>query len=140
MKKTIPIILAAIILVASFVAAFPAQAQMIGAPPLVRFTGTFYPPDQKGVWDTNTLRVWLRKKEMLFKVEGLKNVTGEADSMLIMQSLFPPQLVVEGSKDLLSRLQQEEISGKLVTMEGYLYIGNGFFSVQDTWMGKTKAK
>ena len=77
---------------------------------------------------------------MLFKLEGLKNVTGEADSMLIMQSLFPPQLVVEGSKDLLSPLQPEEISGKLVTMEGYLYIGNGFFSVQDTWMGKTKAK
>jgi hypothetical protein len=57
MRKTIPIVLAAIILIASFVAAFPAQAQVINAPPLVRFTGTLYPPHQKGVWDTNTHRV-----------------------------------------------------------------------------------
>ena len=142
MKKTIPIILAAIILIASFVAAFPVQAQMdvgTGGPLIVRFTGTFYPLDQKDVKGF-TLRVYLRKKIMNFQVEDVKDIRNDASKMDIINALFPPHLVIEGPNALLDRLQKEEMSGKLASMEGYLYITNGFFSVQDTWMGKTKGK
>ena len=42
-----------------------------------------------------------------------------------------------GSSDpIASKLQKPEMEGKVITMEGDLYIGNGMFHVTRTWKGK----
>jgi hypothetical protein len=42
----------------------------------------------------------------------------------LLQELFPPKLHLIGAEALLTPLQQEAIIGKLLELEGRLYVGN----------------
>ena len=86
----------------------------------------------------DTLRVYIHHKHMAFKVEDARGIANGANKMEIFEAIFPPKLNIIGSEDIIALLQKPEMEGKVITMEGDLYIGSGMFHITGTWEGKRK--
>ncbi|MBW2201887.1 MAG: hypothetical protein JRF71_13820 [Deltaproteobacteria bacterium] len=138
MKKTVLFVaLAAVMMVMPFLTTGSVFAFMVATgPDEVQLTGTLYNSNHKNAKGTDTLSVFIRHKQMGFKVEDARDITGDASKLDILEAIFPPKLVIEGSSDTIALLQKPEMEGKLITMEGYLYISSGMFNVTRTWKGK----
>jgi hypothetical protein len=113
-------------LLASVLWSAPAIAQgipQVEPPPLVRFTGTLYPLEEKK-GDLHVLTVSIKGTKWLFRITKVEKLTGRAASELrILEGLFPPQLQLLGPEELLGPLQAPEITGKPLALEGRLYTG-----------------
>ena len=97
----------------------------IEPPPLVRITGAFAPLDDTRRRSLQTLTVQLKERKWKMYVRDIKALTATTNSGWgLLKDLFPPRLRLVGSADLIAPLQQEDIAGKPLILEGRLYVGN----------------
>jgi len=137
MKKTLLFVaLAAVVMVPLLTTCFVSAFEIAAGPAEVRLIGTLYSPDHKDIKGLAVFRVHIRHKAMVLKAEDARDLLGDASSLEIFQAIFPPQLLIEGSKDAIALLQKPETEGKLLTMQGNLYVSNGMFYVEEVWIGK----
>jgi hypothetical protein len=92
--------------------------------PVVRLTGRLQPLQRKDGEGLHTLRVFIGRKEWLFQLEDIETLTGTNRGWTILNEIFPSELRLIDSEDLIGPLQQPEMAGKLITVEGRLYAGD----------------
>lgn len=106
----------------------PARAQgglHAEPPPLVRFTGSFLPLEGKRPGALAMLTVSIEGMRWKFNVAKVEKLTGkEVGSLRLLQSIFPPQLRLTGPDELLRPLQDPQVAGKPLVIEGRLYVGD----------------
>jgi hypothetical protein len=120
-----------LLLASSFLLSFsPASAQIgtgvprIKQPPLVRITGSFVPLEEKR-GGLRTLRARIKDKTWQLRIKEIKALTGTPNSgWSLLNDLFPPKLRLIGPDDLLAPLQQDDLAGRLLILEGRLYVGD----------------
>lgn len=94
-------------------------------PPLVRFTGTLLPLEEKERGGIATLTVSVKGVQWLFRIAKIEKLTGRpATELRILESLFPPRLRFTGPAELLGPLQEPGVPGKLLAIEGRFYTGD----------------
>lgn len=98
-------------------------------PPLVRFTGTLVPPNEKDENSLHTLRVLIQDQEWLFRLDNVETLTGTNYGWMILNDIFPPELHFTGPDDLMRTLQAAERTDSPVSVEGRLYISDRMFAV-----------
>jgi hypothetical protein len=99
-------------------------------PPLVRFTGSFLPLTETKPPGLSTLTVSIKKKKWRFLITKVEKLSGRDPSgTRLLESIFPPQLRLTGPAPLLSLLQDPQVEGKPLIVEGHLYIGDRMFFV-----------
>ena len=97
----------------------------IEPPPLVRFTGALHPLEEKGRGGLLTLTVSVKDTKWIFRIAKVEKLTGRNPSgWRLLQDLFPQQVRFVGPAELLHPLQEPEIVGKLLIIEGRLYTGD----------------
>jgi hypothetical protein len=101
----------------------------LSGPPVVRFVGTFQPFSEQGAGGLNTLTVFVQNQKWLFQVNRVDTVTGSDPGMMLLNYIFPPQLRFFGPPNRIAPLENPEIAGKQVTLEGFLYIPDRTFYV-----------
>ncbi|MGE0824891.1 MAG: hypothetical protein AB7G75_16800 [Candidatus Binatia bacterium] len=119
--KLTPLFLALIFLL--WPMAMPAQITP-EPPPLVRFTGSFLPVSEGQNSTLSTLTVSIKGKRWWFRIAKIEKLTGRHSSgTRLLQSLFPRFLHLTGPEHLLNTLQDPQIEGQPLTLEGRLYVG-----------------
>ena len=101
-----------------------ASAQFRAQPPIVRFTGTFQPFDEKAAGNLNTLTVSYKEQRWLFLVDQVRAMGARDSGMMLLSRIFPPQLSLSGPAELLEPLGNPENMGKRWMLEGMLYLRN----------------
>jgi hypothetical protein len=125
----------------SVLVATAAFAQIISPyrfPPVVRMTGTLQPVGDQG-GGLNALTISVHDKQWIFKVTRLDTTTGTDPGMLLLSYIFPPELRFFGPPERLAPLENPEVAGKPVTLEGFLYIGDRTFYVASVNVAADKA-
>lgn len=99
-----------------------ALAQGVQQHPLVRFTGVLLPIEEKGSSCAPTLTVRITDTTWIFRIAKVENLTGgDLSELRLFQALFPPRVRFVGLEELLHPLQDPEITGKRLAIEGILY-------------------
>ena len=99
-------------------------------PPLVRFTGSFLPLSETKTPRLSTLTVSIKETKWRFHIAKVEKLSGRDPSgTRLLESIFPPHLRLTGPDHLLSRLQDPQVQGKPLTLEGHLYVGERMFFV-----------
>jgi hypothetical protein len=70
------------------------------------------------------LTVFIKKKKWILRLTKVETLAGRNRGWAIIQDLFPPQVRFTGPENLIQRLQNPESEGKLLIIEGRLYIGD----------------
>ena len=129
------IIILALVAVFAGLVQGPAWARQLLAlktePPHVRLTGIFYPLEEEEFrGGIITLKVIIKEKTWQFRVHKIQNITvPEKSNLRLLNDIHPPTLYFRGGKKLMKTLQQPEITGKLITIEGQLYPRERFLTV-----------
>jgi hypothetical protein len=116
------------------------------APPNVRFTGTFYPPDTKDVkGGIETLKVLIgkrdEKKEWVFNIYKAENLSNASQTGLsILKNIFPRILTLRGPEEVLAKLEKPEIAGKTIKISGLLYRKERFMMVDTVEVSNEETK
>lgn len=106
-------------------------------PPLeVRMSGVLQPFEEKGSHDLNTLTVTIDNQKRLFKVGQVEAITSSDPGLMLLSHLFPPELRLIGAPTLLASLEQSQVNGKTVALQGFLYIQDRNFYVGEVSVGK----
>ena len=92
----------------------------LSVPPLIRLTGTLHPPEEKGA-PVHALTVYIGDSQWNFWLTDIDNLSGPPYGWLTLTDLFPRELRFSGPDDLLAPLQQPNVVGKPVSVEGRLY-------------------
>jgi len=99
-----------------------ALAQGVQQHPLVRFTGVLLPVEEKGASCAPTLTVRISDTTWIFRIAKVENLTGrDLSELQLFQVLFPPRVHFVGLAKTLHPLQDPEITGKRLAIEGILY-------------------
>ena len=99
-----------------------ALAQGVSQHPLVRFTGVLLPVEEKGRSCVHTHTVRITDTTWICRIAKVENLTGrDLRELGLFQALFPPRVHFVGSEDLLRPLQESEITGRRLRIEGHLY-------------------
>jgi hypothetical protein len=78
----------------------------------------------------NTFTIFIEGKKWIFRVAKVEQLTGwDADGWRLLRKLFPAEMRFLGPKELISRLQDPELMGKRLTLEGQLYVGSKMFFI-----------
>ena len=94
-------------------------------PPLVRIIGAFAPFADTQRSELQTLVVTVKETKWRLRIREIKALTtANRHGWGLLKDLFPPRLRLTGPSDLLTRLQQEDIAGLPVILEGRLYVGD----------------
>jgi hypothetical protein len=97
----------------------------ITQPPLIRLTGALAPYQDTQRGNFQTLIVSCRGKKWRMRIREIKALTATtAQGWSLFKDLFPPRLRLTGPDDVLAPLQQDDIAGRPLVLEGRLYIGN----------------
>ncbi len=118
----------ALLLLVFWSSAAPAQI-FIEPPSLVRFTGVLLPVEEKAHRNVHTLTVLIKEKKWILRLTKVETLAGRNRGWSILQDLFPPQVRFSGPEPLIQLLQKPESEGKLLKIEGRLYIGDRRFLV-----------
>jgi hypothetical protein len=89
----------------------------------VRIIGSLVSPEEKR-GGLRTLTTHVKDKTWQLRIKEIKTLTGLSNGWSLLNDLFPPKLHFIGPEDLLTPLRQEEIAGKLLILEGRLYVGD----------------
>ena len=93
-------------------------------PPLVRFTGSFLPLSETKTPGLSSLTVSIKETKWRFHITKVEKLSGRDPSgTRLLESLFPRDLRFTGPPHLLNALQDPQIKGALMTVEGRLYVG-----------------
>lgn len=89
--------------------------------PSVRLTGVLLPIDEQDREDLITLKVFVQGQPWLFRVGKVEKLAGSERAQAIRQELLRRQVRLYGPEDLIAPLQEPEIAGKPLTIEGRFY-------------------
>lgn len=92
----------------------------LSVPPLVRLTGTLHPLQEEGA-PVHALPVFINDAHWNFWLTRIDNLSGPPYGWLTLTDLFPRELRLSGPDELLGLLQQPQIAGKPISVEGRLY-------------------
>ena len=145
-KSTLVIIVLFGLILVTFVwVPVPAWSRGI-APPTVRFTGIFYPPDTKDVKGSiQTLKVIIgkrdEKKEWVFNIYKAENLSNSSQTGLsIVKNIIPPILNLRGPGEVLANLEKPEIAGKTIIISGIFYRTERILMVDTVEVSKEETK
>lgn len=94
-------------------------------PPLVRITGALAPFDDTQRSELHTLVVTVKQTKWRLRIREIKALTATTShGWGLLKDLFPPRLRFVGPADLIARLQQDDIAGLPLILEGRLYVGD----------------
>ncbi|MBI3303691.1 MAG: hypothetical protein HYZ72_16625 [Deltaproteobacteria bacterium] len=97
----------------------------ISPPPLVRMTCALAPLDDTQRSSLTTLVVHIKENKWRLRIREIKALTATTNSGWgLLKDLFPPRLRFIGPDDLIARLQQDNIAGLPLILEGRLYVGD----------------
>ncbi len=91
------------------------------APPYVRLSGMLLPFGAHDVSELRTLIVLVHDQLWRFRLDAVEEVTGGSHGRVHLRDLRKCSVRLYGADVLITRLQQPEISGKHITIEGHLY-------------------
>lgn len=93
-------------------------------PPRIRLAGALLPFADKDPRRQHTLTIHIEGRKWIFRVVEVHQLTGnDPGGWGLLRKLFPFELRFLGLPELLSRLQDPELMGKRLMLEGQLYIG-----------------
>lgn len=104
------------------VLAFFVPVAQAAAPQLVRLTGVLSRAGEKGVEQgANTFTVYAPTPctGWIFDVKMAQE--GGKFDWEVLRNVFPPRLYFLGAENLITFLEQPEMAGKLITVEGYFH-------------------
>jgi hypothetical protein len=78
-------------------------------------------PSRKGLLDD--LEVFIGNEKSTFVLDKMKIVGSVGLNSSTLQRLFPPVIRFVGSDDLMRRLKNPKITGKVITIEGFALHG-----------------
>lgn len=94
-------------------------------PPLVRIICALVPLDEPRRSGLQTVVVTIKETKWRLRIREIKALTATTNhGWSLLKDLFPPRLRFVGPADLLARLQQEDIAGLPLILEGRLYVGD----------------
>jgi len=96
----------------------------LAVPPVVRLTGTLVPlmgQQDKGL---DTLNVWVKDQEWVFKLTDVKTLSGTKYDAMILNKLFPREVRFKGPDTIIHPIQNAAAAGKPLVVEGRLYVAN----------------
>ena len=94
-------------------------------PPRVRFTGVLVPiNDQSRKGLLENLNVIIETERLTLLIDKMEIIGDVGLNRVILQRLFPPPVHIIGPNDLIRRLKNPETAGKVLTIEGLLYIAS----------------
>lgn len=97
----------------------------IQPPPLVRIIGAFAPVDDTQRSSLTTLLVHIKESKWRLRIREIKALTATTNhGWGLLKDLFPPRLRFVGPDNLIAQLQQDDIAGKPLILEGRLYVGS----------------
>lgn len=106
-------------------------------PLLVRFTGTIVTDkqdNQRSFYPDVLLLI--DGKTSTFRITKVQSLTGIEKGWQILQYLVPPRLTLGGPRNLIAALQNPEMIGKSLVIEGRLYTGARMLIVTGVEEGK----
>jgi hypothetical protein len=90
--------------------------------PLMRFTGVLLPLEEKGHSGAPALTVRITDTTWIFRLAKVETLMGkDLCELQLFQVLFPPRVRLVGLAEILRPLQDPEITGKRLAIEGILY-------------------
>lgn len=98
-------------------------APSLTQPPLVRLTGVLVPYHDTQRSNLQTLVVSCRGKKWRMRIREIKALTATtAQGWSLFKDLFPLRLRLTGPDEVTAPLQQEEITGRPLVLEGRFYV------------------
>ena len=93
-------------------------------PPRIRLVGAILPFADKDPLRQHTLTIYIEGEKWIFRVVEVQQLTGnDPGGWGLLRRLFPFELRFLGPPELLSRLQDPQMRGKRLMLEGQLYTG-----------------
>ena len=93
-------------------------------PPRIRLVGALLPFADKDPRRQNTLTVHIDGEKWIFRVVKVQQLTGnDPGGWGLLRLLFPFELRFLGPPELLARIQDPQLLGKRLILEGQLYTG-----------------
>ena len=93
-------------------------------PPRIRLVGALLPFADKDPRRQNTLTVHIKGEKWIFRVVKVRQLAGnDPGGWGLLRQLFPFELRFLGPPELLSRVQDPQLRGKRLILEGQLYTG-----------------
>lgn len=100
----------------------------------VRFIGTLYAPDAvpQGVQGLRGVHLIIEEKEAwVLALEETRDLTsGETREEQIPRQFIPPRLLLRGDQDVLGFLQNPDLAGKRLMIQGYVDGAQNLLTVQ----------
>lgn len=123
MKRLTTVVLLVLLVAVFWTSVASARVPYPNPTPQMRFTGTLLPLEAQYYGDLSTLTVFIRGQYRLLRLEAVEELTARERDHTILQDLFHRQVRLYGPDDLIFSLQQPQSVGKLLTIEGRLYLG-----------------
>jgi len=93
-------------------------------PPRIRLVGAILPFADEDPLRQHTLTIHIKGAKWIFRVVEVQQLTGnDPGGWGLLRRLFPFELRFLGPPELLSRLQDPQLRGKRLILEGQLYTG-----------------
>ena len=96
-------------------------------PPLIRLTGILLPPEEKTpeTYLNKPFTLLVRDKKWIMRLTNVEDITGSRirSEFNLVDAIYPPELHLVGPEKLIEPLMKPDIAGKLINIEGRLYIG-----------------
>ena len=132
-RQTLAMIVAVGALLGAFGRVCQAVSPILRPPMVVTMSGTLQPFNDQDSRGLNTLTVTIDdKQQWLFTVNRVDTVTGtDHPGLMLLSEIFPPELRITGSTHDTALLEEPSVAGKMITLQGFLYIADRNFYVGD---------
>jgi len=131
-RQTLAMIVAVGAILGAFGGVCPAASPIFRSPLVVTMSGTLQPFHEHQSHGLNTLTVTIAEKQKwLFQVNRVDTVTGTDPGVMLLSEIFPPELRITGSTHDTALLEEPSVAGKMITLQGFLYIADRNFYVGD---------
>ncbi len=121
MKQRIYLFVLVLGLVTCWAGSAHARFSYPDAPPYVRLSGVVLPLGSQDSAELRSLTVFIYGQLWRFRLDAAEEVTNGNHTQLHLRDFMWCSIRLYGSEDLLAPLQQPEITGKHLTIEGHLY-------------------
>ena len=131
-RQTLAMIVAVGAIFGAFGGVCPAAPPIFRSPLVVTMSGTLQPFHEHQSHGLNTITVTIAEKQKwLFQVNRVDTVTGTDPGVMLLSEIFPPELRITGSTHDTALLEEPSVAGKMITLQGFLYIADRNFYVGD---------
>jgi hypothetical protein len=128
-RQTLVVISSALAVFGPLVGSAQISSEFSG-PPVVRMSGVLQPFDEQKSQALNMLTLTIADAtKWLFQVNRIDSIAGMDPGISLLDRIFPPELRLMGAPTTLAPLEQPNIVGKTISLEGILYIGDRNYEV-----------